>query len=71
MVSFLFYCVLFLFIGILYVCTIISKSNKYGIFEYHIKPTWDFYQLLLAQGDQIEVIEPESVRDELLDMSFK
>lgn len=32
---------------------------------YHLKPTFDFYQLVLAQGDQLEVLEPESVRDEM------
>lgn len=32
---------------------------------YHLKPTFDFYQLVLAQGDQVEVLEPESVRNEM------
>ena len=35
------------------------------LFEYHLKPTFDFYQLVLAQGDQVEVLEPESVRNEM------
>ena len=35
------------------------------LFEYHVKPTFDFYQLVLAQGDQIEVLEPESVREKM------
>ena len=41
----------------------IKKAIK-DIF-YHLKPTFDFYQLVLAQGDQLEVLEPESVRDEM------
>lgn len=34
-------------------------------FEYHLKPTFDFYQLTLAQGDLVEVLEPKSVREEM------
>lgn len=41
----------------------LESNDESTLFEYHVKPTFDFYQLLLAQGDQIEVIEPESVRD--------
>lgn len=41
----------------------LESNDESTLFEYHVKPTFDFYQLLLAQGDQIEVIEPKSVRD--------
>lgn len=41
----------------------LESSEESTLFEYHVKPTFDFYQLLLAQGDQIEVIEPGSVRE--------
>lgn len=43
----------------------LETDDESALFEYHVKPTFDFYQLLLAQGDQIEVIEPESVRSEM------
>ena len=43
----------------------IEGDDESTIFEYHLKPTFDFYQLVLAQGDQVEVLEPESVRDEM------
>lgn len=43
----------------------IGSDNESTLFEYHLKPTFDFYQLVLAQGDQVEVLEPESVRDEM------
>ena len=43
----------------------LSSDDEATLFEYHIKPTFDFYQLLLEQGDQIEVLEPESVRNEM------
>lgn len=43
----------------------IESDDESTLFEYHLKPTFDFYQLILAQGDQVEVLEPESVRDEM------
>ena len=43
----------------------IEGDDEATLFEYHLKPTFDFYQLVLAQGDQVEVLEPESVRNEM------
>jgi predicted DNA-binding transcriptional regulator YafY len=43
----------------------LSSDDESTLFEYHVKPTFEFYQLLLAQGDQIEVMEPQSVREEM------
>ncbi len=43
----------------------LESDDESALFEYHVKPTFDFYQLILAQGDQIEVLEPESVREEM------
>ena len=43
----------------------IKSDDESTIFEYHLKPTFDFYQIVLAQGDQMEVLEPEEVRDEM------
>lgn len=43
----------------------IEGDDESTLFEYHLKPTFDFYQLVLAQGDQVEVLEPESVRSEM------
>ncbi len=43
----------------------IGSDDESTLFEYHLKPTFDFYQLVLAQGDQVEVLEPEPVRDEM------
>lgn len=41
----------------------LSSNDESTLFEYHLKPTFDFYQWLLAQGEQVEVLEPQSVRD--------
>ena len=43
----------------------IKSDDESTIFEYRIKPTYDFYQAVLAQDDQMEVLEPEEVRDEM------
>ena len=43
----------------------IEGDDESTLFEYHLKPTLDFYQLVLAQGDQVEVLEPETVREEM------
>ena len=43
--------------------TELSSDDQSALFEYHIKPTFDFYQWLLAQGDQVKVLKPQSVRD--------
>ena len=43
----------------------IGSDDESTLFEYQLKPTFDFYQLVLAQSDQVEVLEPESVRDEM------
>ena len=41
------------------------EEDEACYFQYEICPTFDFYQTLLAQADQIEVIEPECVRKEM------
>lgn len=41
----------------------IEGDDESTLFEYHLKPTFDFYQLVLAQGDQVEIMEPEPVRN--------
>ncbi|NLI36417.1 MAG: WYL domain-containing protein [Bacteroidales bacterium] len=43
----------------------LSSDDESTLFSYDVRPTFDFYQILLAQGDQIEVVEPESVRNEM------
>jgi hypothetical protein len=43
----------------------IAEDDESMTFEYHIRPTFDFYQTLLAQTDAAEILEPESVRQEM------
>ena len=43
----------------------IETKASYSIFEYFIKPTFDFRQELLSMGEDIEVLSPESFRTEI------
>lgn len=43
----------------------IGSDGKGVLFEYRVKPTYDFYQIILAQGGQVEVVSPEDVRDDV------
>lgn len=42
------------------------EDDEANYFELNVCPTYDLYQVLLAQADQIEVVEPESVRKQML-----
>lgn len=43
----------------------IASDDKSTTFEMVVRPTYDFLQMLLQQTDQIEVIEPQWVKDEI------
>ena len=43
----------------------ISSDNESTTFEITVRPSYDFIQTLLQQADQIEVIEPQWVKDEM------
>lgn len=40
----------------------IYKTDTYTDFEYYLAPTFDFRQAILKEGNELEVIEPESLR---------
>ncbi|MDD4395546.1 MAG: WYL domain-containing protein, partial [Bacteroidales bacterium] len=44
---------------------VLSKDEDSIVFEYQVRPTYDFLQSLLNQTDQIEVLEPISLRKEM------
>ncbi len=45
------------------------ETNDEGtLFEYQVRPTIEFYKAILAQGDQLEVLEPESIRNTMRDI---
>ena len=43
----------------------IAKMDDYSIFEYILRPTYDFKQELLSHGDDIEVLSPTWLREEI------
>ena len=42
-----------------------TRSVKEGLIQISVKPNYELYQWLLFYGDQIEVVEPQNVRDKL------
>ena len=42
-----------------------EQAADYSIFEVHLTPTYDFIQVVLAMGDEVEVLTPEYVRQEV------
>ena len=51
----------------------IKTTPEYSIFEYHIKPTFEFEQELLSHGESVEVLEPAYLRERIkkrLEWSF-
>ena len=43
----------------------IESTDKYTIFEYRLVPTFDFKQEVLSKGGTVEVLSPDSFRDEV------
>ena len=42
-------------------------TEDYSEFEFFLRPTFDFRQEILSQGDEVEVLEPESFRQEVIE----
>jgi len=49
----------------------IERTNEYSVFEYFVAPTYDFIQELRAYGDEIRVLEPQSLREEFRMLGWK
>lgn len=47
----------------------IASDDESITFEMNVRPTCDFFQVLFQQTDQIEVIEPQWVKDEMCQMA--
>ena len=44
----------------------VETGEDYSVFEYRIRPTYDFLQELLSRGPDIEVLSPEHFRERLV-----
>ena len=42
-----------------------ENIDEYSIFELQVRPTFDFQQELLKNGDDIEVLEPSWLRKDI------
>ena len=47
----------------------IERTDEYSIFTVRLRPTFDFRQEVLSQGNDIEVMEPKWFRDEVAEIS--
>ena len=43
----------------------VQKTDKCSIFELRIRSTYDFYQEILRNGEEMEVLEPLWLRKEI------
>lgn len=46
----------------------IARNNKYSVFRYWLSPQYDFIQELLWNGADVEVIEPQELRDQMTEI---
>lgn len=46
----------------------IERQTDYSIFEYYIKPTYDFQQELLSMGSSVEILGPIKPREDIADI---
>ena len=46
----------------------IKKAENYSVFELTIRPTYDFLQEILRNGENVEVLEPLWLREEIAGM---
>ena len=42
-----------------------ERTEEYSIFEYRLRPTFDFQQEILWNGEDMEVLEPLWLREEI------
>ena len=45
----------------------VETTKDYAIFEYYLKPTFDFKQEILSRGADVEVLSPVSFREEIME----
>ena len=43
----------------------VETADDYAVFEYRLRPTYDFQQELLSRGSDVEVLAPTWLREEI------
>jgi len=49
----------------------VAKTDAYSDFQFYIRPTFDFEQEILSHGADVEVLEPQWLRDEIGDIAAR
>ena len=49
----------------------IEKNEEYSIFKYYLRPSFDFMQEILWNGEDMEVLEPAWLREEMAGMIMR
>ena len=49
----------------------VETLPDYSVFEYHLKPTYDFEQEILSHREDVEVLEPMSLRERIKESILK
>ena len=44
---------------------VVSEDNDFTVFSYDLRPTFDFKQKILSYMGNVEIIEPQSFRNEI------
>lgn len=47
----------------------LESNDESTIFSYDVKLTYDFLQLIMQQGDQVEVLAPKNLREQMRDLA--
>lgn len=47
----------------------VESNEESTTFLYDVKLTYDFLQLIMQQGDQVEVLEPKKLRDQMRNLA--
>ncbi len=48
----------------------VETTEEWSIFEYFMSPSWNLEQELLQYNDQVEVLEPQSLRDMMIEHAW-
>lgn len=46
----------------------LNSTSDYADFELYLRPTFDFRQELLSQGDEVEILKPQAFREEMKEL---
>ena len=47
----------------------LQSDEESTTFSYDVKLTYDFMQLIMQQGDQVEILEPKKLRDQMRNLA--